>query len=48
MAGIGTHTDTDIALNSSSYPMMEIAEEKRSKRNPKQLDFDSVSGELFM
>jgi len=43
MAGLSP-VPCDLSPNSTATPLaMEIAEEKRSKRNPKQLDFEAVS-----
>ena len=35
--------EREISVHSLNPPVLEIAEEKRSKRNPRQLDFEAVS-----
>lgn len=43
MAGLVPIGGGEQGTDARSYNMMEIAEDKRSKRNPKQLDFEAVS-----
>lgn len=48
MAGLGPVDDPSVDSRVSSLPVLEISHEKRSKRNPKQLDFESVSILIYL
>lgn len=43
MAGLSPVDDVGPDTMLPALPVLQISEEKRSKRNPKQLDFESVS-----
>lgn len=42
MAGFSSPIEQNMRMHSAAPPALEIAEEKRSKRNPGQLDFEAV------